>query len=121
MIADVAHADCQKSILIQKGETVTDCDRIGFSVDYAKEIKKQLVEGDYLKRELEGTQNLLNLEKQLGDTLRGEIKALDAERLRAYAERDKQADRNQTVFWVGMGVGIAIPIIAAVIIQKVVK
>lgn len=120
-IASPAFGDCPKSVFLEKGTTVTDCDRVGLSVEHSKTLKKQLIDADYTKKELEGHKQLLNLREQMVENLKNDVKLYNEERLRAYAERDRQAARNQTVFWVGMGVGISIPIIAAIIIQKVVK
>lgn len=54
-----ALADCPNAVALNVGDKVTDCPRIGLSLDYDRQVRKDLVDRDYNKQIVDQQKKLL--------------------------------------------------------------
>lgn len=54
-------SECPNSLFLKVGDVVTDCDRIGFNLEFEKTIRQQIIENDYNLKIIEEQKNILLL------------------------------------------------------------
>lgn len=121
IIANPAYATCPNAINIKKGDKVTDCDRIGYSREYDKKVRHQLIDAEFDKKRLDVTKKQVIELKDLMVVKTERANFAEDAMVRARKERDKERARNQTVFFIGMGVGIGLVTLAAYILGQATK
>lgn len=96
-------AQCPNSVRLKKGDKVSDCERIGYSLEYDKRVREELIEGDYNKKIIVEERklnlrmkDLIKLEKDENLVLRTEVK-------RVRTDSDKKSSGSNTSFFLGVG------------------
>jgi hypothetical protein len=121
LASSITLADCPNAVELKVGDAVRDCDRIGLSRAYNKEVKEQLAAHDYDQKIISEQKRVIELKDlriKEGDE-RAELWKGEATRSReAY---DREREHSDRVFWVGMGVGIGITALAAWIVKEVAR
>ena len=100
-----AFADCAPSVNLNIGDKVTDCARVGLSLDAAKKTQYQLIEHDYLQKELVETNNLIASKDLMIQNQTQQADLFKADSAREREAYDKERERSKMSFWVGLGVG----------------
>lgn len=112
---------CPNAVVLHKGDSVKDCDRIGLSVNYDKQVRQDLVEGDFNKK-------LNQINKQIQDAQEDRYNKL-AEQSKlwqdqAVQERDNYTKEREVAsrnIWIGIGVGVLMTILTGFMVKQVVK
>jgi len=102
---------CPASIDLGVGDKVIDCPRIGLREDVAKTTQLQLIERDYLVKEVAEQKNLIDLKDLTIQNSQKQVDLFKADSDREREAYDKERSRGDTKFWVGLGLG-ALTIIA---------
>jgi hypothetical protein len=121
MMSNFAFADCKPAVRLNVGDKVTDCPRIGLSEDADKQIRIDLIEGDFNKKIVEEQKRQIDLKDLMITDLRTQkdLWRDDAMREREYADSQRaKSDRN---FWIGFGIGILSVVAAGYAIGQVSK
>ena len=110
-ISSIAQAeDCKPSVLLKIGDKITDCDRVGLSLDTDLKVRKELVEGDFNKKILEEQKKVIDL-KDL--TIKYTSDQKDLWKMEADRSHDlylRERDRNDKYFWIGIAAGILLTV-----------
>lgn len=105
-------ADCPNAISLGVGEKVTDCPRIGLSLEYDKQVRKDLIEGDFNKKIVEEQKKLIDM-KDLQMKYTIEDRDLwKAEAIREREALDKERNKTNWGLWGGLIGGIALTVLA---------
>ena len=112
---------CPNSVVLKKGDTVKDCDRVGLEKEYAKQVEEDLIIADFNKKIAED-------EKKLNETKDTRIKESEeqAEMWKAEDERTRaklleEQNRGKTDFWIGLTVGMLTILAGALAIKTAAK
>lgn len=107
-----ALADCPNAVALNVGDKVTDCPRIGLSLDYDRQVRKDLVDGDYNKQIVDQQKKIIDLKdlqiKQMSD--QAELWRTEALREREVLNRER--DKTNWGLWGGLIGGIALTVMA---------
>lgn len=105
-------ADCQNAISLNVGDRVTDCPRIGLSLDYDKQVRKDLIEGDYNKQVVDQQQRIIELKDLQIKQTSEQADLWKTEALREREALDKERNRTNWGFWGGLIGGVALTVLA---------
>lgn len=112
IFSNLAMADCPPSVLLKQGDRVTDCARVGLSLEYDEQVRKDLIEGDYNKHIAVEQQKIIEL-KDL--QIRQISENADLWKQEAKQERealDKERNKTNWGFWGGLIGGVALTVLA---------
>jgi hypothetical protein len=107
----VANA-CVPAVKLNVGDKVSDCPRIGLSLDYEKEIRKDLIDAEFNREIMEQQKRIIEL-KDL--QVRQTKENADLWRQEALKERealDKEKNRSDWKFWGGLIAGVGLTVLA---------
>jgi hypothetical protein len=103
-------AVCDNAVTLRKGDTVKDCDRIGYSLEYDKTVRADLVEGDYNKKIVEEQKKLIEL-KDLSISLNQKQSELwKEEAMREREAYDKERNKGNKSLWLGIALGVLLTV-----------
>lgn len=106
-------ASCPNATYLDVGDTVKDCPRVGLSVDYELQVRKDLIEGDYNKKILIEKDQLLGAKDLRIDYLQKETDLWHNEALRERALVDNKTTESKRELWYGFGLGILSVLVGA--------
>lgn len=112
VLANSALADCPNAVSLNVGDKVVDCPRIGLSLEYDKQIRKELIEGDYNKEIINQQNRIIELKDlQIKQT----TEQADLWKSEAQRERDaldKEKNKTNWGVWGGLMGGVALTVLA---------
>lgn len=112
-------AECPNAIDLSKGATVTDCDRVGLSKEYAAQVRKELIEGDYNRQIVEEQKRLINI-KDLALKSSGEqVDLWRSEAGRSREQLDRERSRGNLPIFIGFLSGVAMVLASAWAVKQV--
>lgn len=117
----VANSSCPNATYLGVGDTVKDCPRIGLSVEYDLQIRKDLIEGDYNKKILEEKDKLLIIKDTKIKYLEDQYDLWKNEAAREREEYDKIRKNQNSDFWYGIMLGAGSILMGAWAIKQVGK
>lgn len=95
------------------GDTVKDCDRVGYSLEYDKTVRGELTAGDYNKQIVEQQQALISIKDLTIKTQQDQVTLWQTDDQRERQHADQLQQRGDTKFWIGLGAGIALTVLSA--------
>lgn len=105
-------AECQNAISLNVGERVADCPRIGLSLEYDKQIRKELIEGDYNKQIIDQQKRIIDLKDLQIKQTSEQADLWRSEALREREALDKERNKTNWGFWGGLIGGVALTVLA---------
>lgn len=105
-------ADCQNAISLNVGDKVTDCPRIGLSLDYDRQIRKELIEGDYNRQIVDQQKRIIDLKDLQIKQTTDQADLWKTEALREREALDKERNKTNWGFWGGLIGGVALTVLA---------
>lgn len=105
-------ADCQPAVSLNVGDKITDCPRIGLSLDYDKQLRKDLIEGDYNKQIVEEQKKIISLKDLQIKQTTEQSDLWKQEALRERDALDKERNKTNWGFWGGLIGGVALTVLA---------
>ena len=114
MIASPARsfAECQNAISLNVGDRVSDCPRIGLSLDYDRQIRKDLIEGDFNKQIVDQQKRIIELKDLQIKQTSEQADVWKTEALREREALDKERNKTNWGFWGGLIGGVALTVLA---------
>lgn len=106
-------ADCQNAISLNVGDKVTDCPRIGLSLDYDRQIRKELIEGDYNRQIVDQQKRIIDLKDLQIKQTTDQADLWKSEALREREALDKERNKTNWGFWGGLIGGVALTVLSA--------
>ena len=116
-----AFAECENATTLRKGDVVKDCDRIGYSMEYDKTVRSDLVEGDYNKKIVEEQKKIITLKDLSIDLNQKQGTLWREEAIRTRKELDAEKNKGDKSLWIGITMGILICVAAGYAIGQVAK
>lgn len=107
-----AIANCPNAISLNVGDKVTDCPRIGLSVEYDKQVRKELVEGEYNKQIVDQQKRIIELKDLQIKQTTEQSDLWRSEALREREALDKERNKTNWGLWGGILGGIALTVLA---------
>lgn len=108
----LSFADCPNAVNLNVGDKVTDCPRIGLSVEYDKQIRKDLIEGDYNKQIVDQQKKIIDLKDLQVRQTSEQADLWKSEALREREALDKERNKTNWGFWGGLIGGVALTVLA---------
>jgi len=122
MISSTARAgQCSNSLFLKVGDTVTDCDRIGFSLEFEKTVRQQIIENDYNLKIIEEQKNIILLKELTISASQEQAKIWKEESDRMRKKYDDVHDARSKDFFYGFIGGILLTAVAAWSIGQVAR
>jgi hypothetical protein len=121
LIPQVAFAGCLNAIRLEVGDKVTDCPRIGLSIEYDEKVRQDLIKGEFNAKIVDHYEGLLKVKDQVIESKDKQITIYRAEVDRSHEALDKERSRSKVDFWIGLGTGAAVILLGAIVVQKVVR
>ena len=121
LLSNIALADCPNAVRLKVGDTVTDCERIGLSLDEDLRVREAIKNGEIDSQLVEEQKRLIDMKDLTIKDASDENKDLKDEVKRTRKEVDDSRGASHMELFIGMGIGIALTAIVAWEIQKVVQ
>lgn len=119
--SSVAVADCANAVRLKVGDVVRDCERIGYSVEYDRQVVKDLVRGEYNEKIVDEQARQLGIKDLTIKAYEDKDKIQGAEIDRVRKRSDEIEARGRTEFWIGLALGFGAAVAGAFIVKQVAK
>lgn len=114
-----AFAKCPNAVRLNVGDAVVDCDRIGLSLEYDKQVRTELIEGSKNKQIMEKQTELLTIKDLIIDESKDRAGLWEKEAARVRKENDELRSGSDWKWWVGIFTGIGLTVLSGWAIGQV--
>ena len=116
-----AFSQCDNAVMLKKGDVVKDCDRVGYSLEYDKSVREDLVKGEYDSKIVEEQAKVITWKDLSAKTSEEQATLWKAEAIRERNLLDAEKNKGDKSLWLGIAMGILLTVGAGYAVGQVSK
>jgi len=116
-----AASKCPNAVLLKVGDRVSDCDRIGLSIEFEKTVREQVIQNDYNLRIIDEQKKIIDLKDLTINTSQEQARLWKEEAERSRKKYDEANEARSKDFLYGLIGGIILTALAGWTVGQVAK
>lgn len=119
--SSLAASNCPNAVLLNVGDKVTDCNRIGLNLEFEKSVREQVIQNDYNLRIIEEQKKIIDLKELTIKTAQDQSQLWKDEAERSRKKYDEAMDARSKDLLYGLISGILLTALAGWTVGQVAK